>query len=124
MDVVTSYLELCLRLGRHIDGLVDAYYGPPEISKRIEEEKLRDPSGLVRDAREVLAALDEDGLVESRRRWLRSQLGGLETVARKLAGEEVAYEDEVEHCYGVRPRWAPEEQFGRASCRERVYGPV
>ena len=28
MDVITSYLELCLRLGRHVDGLVDSYYGP------------------------------------------------------------------------------------------------
>ena len=26
------YLELCLRLGRHVDGLVDAYYGPAEIA--------------------------------------------------------------------------------------------
>lgn len=111
MDVVTSYLELCLRLGRHIDGLVDAYYGPPKISERVGAEELRDPASLVIDAEAVLASLDEDGLSESRRRWLRSQLGGLETVARRLAGEEVAYEDEVERCYGVRPRWFPEETF-------------
>ncbi len=31
MDVAASYIELGLRLGRHIDGLVDAYYGPPEL---------------------------------------------------------------------------------------------
>jgi hypothetical protein len=114
MDVITSYLELCLRLGRHIDGLVDAYYGPPEISERIEAEELREPTGLVRDAVAILAALDDEGLDESRRRWLRSQLGGLETVARKLAGEEVAYEEEVERCYGVRPRWADELGFETA----------
>ena len=111
MDVVTAYLELCLRLGRHIDGLVDAYYGPPAIAERIDAEEPREPSRLVRDAAAVLAALDGEDLDEGRRRWLRSQLGGLETVARKLAGEEVAYEDEVEHCYGVRPRWTSEEQF-------------
>jgi len=111
MDVVTSYLEFCLRLGRHIDGLVDSYYGPPEISERIEAEELRKPSSLVSDAAALLASLDGSELDESRRRWLRSQLGGLETVARKLAGEEVAYEDEVERCYGVRPRWTSEEEF-------------
>jgi len=27
---VERYLLLGLRLGRHVDGLVDAYYGPPE----------------------------------------------------------------------------------------------
>jgi hypothetical protein len=114
MDVITSYLELCLRLGRHIDGLVDAYYGPPEISERIETEELREPSSLVGDAAAMLASLDGEEPDETRRRWLRSQLGGLETVARKLAGEEVAYEDEVERCYGVRPRWTSEEEFETA----------
>ncbi len=28
--LVRRYLDLGLQLGRHIDGLVDAYYGPPE----------------------------------------------------------------------------------------------
>ena len=32
-DVVGAYLELGLRLGRHVDGFVDAYYGPPEIGR-------------------------------------------------------------------------------------------
>jgi hypothetical protein len=114
MDVVTSYLELCLRLGRHIDGLVDAYYGPPEISERIEAEELREPSTLVRDAAALLTSLEDDALDETRRRWLRSQLVGLETVARRLAGEEIAYEDEVERCYGVRPEWVPEDAFESA----------
>ena len=114
MDVITFYLELCLRLGRHIDGLVDAYYGPPEISERIESEELREPSGLVADTAALLTSLDDSGLDEQRRRWLRSQLGGLEIVARKLVGEEVAYEDEVERCYGVRPRWADDQAFETA----------
>ncbi len=114
MDVVNSYLELCLRLGRHIDGLVDAYYGPPEISERIEGEELREPSSLVQDAAGLLTSLEADGLAEARRRWLRSQLVGLETVARRLAGEEIAYEDEVERCYGVRPAWVDEDAFEAA----------
>jgi hypothetical protein len=114
MDAVTSYLELCLRLGRHVEGLVDSYYGPDEISERIDAEELREPSSLVRDAAALLASLEDDSLDETRRRWLRSQLVGLETVARRLAGDEVAYEDEVERCYGVRPEWVPEERFETA----------
>lgn len=104
MDVVASYLELCLRLGRHVDGLVDAYYGPPEISERLEAERLPDPAKLAEDAASLLDAADDN-------RWLKSQLVGLETVARRLAGEEIAYEDEVERCYGIRPMRVPEEQF-------------
>ena len=29
MTHAERYLELGLRLGKHVDGLVDAYYGPP-----------------------------------------------------------------------------------------------
>ena len=106
MELAERYLELCLRLGRHIDGLVDAYYGPEEIAERIEAEEPRDPAALVEDAGSLLGSVD-DG-------WLGAQLVGLETVARKLAGEEISFEDEVERCYGVRPEWTPEESFETA----------
>lgn len=111
MHAVTSYLELCLRLGRHVDGLVDAYYGPAAIAARVEAEPLRAPGDLAADAAWLLESLEEDDLDEQRRRWLRAQLVGLETVARRLGGEEIAYEDEVERCYGVRPQRVPEEEF-------------
>jgi hypothetical protein len=103
---VERYLELCLRLGRHVDGLVDAYYGPAEIKERVEAEELRAPEALVQDAASLLAEADDD--------WLGAQLVGMETVARKLAGEDVPYEDEVERCYGVRPEWVSEESFEAA----------
>jgi hypothetical protein len=104
---VERYLELCLRLGRHVDGLVDAYYGPPEISERVDAEELREPAALAEDAASLLKGLDDH-------RWLRAQLVGLETVACKLAGEEIPYEDEVERCYGVRPEWVSEDSFEAA----------
>jgi hypothetical protein len=108
-EVPERYLELGLRLGRHVDGLVDAYYGPPEIKERVDAEELREPAELTRDA---AALLDElDGLDEHRRSWLQAQLVGAETVAHRLAGEEVPYAEEVERCYGVRPERVPEERF-------------
>ena len=111
-DVPERYIELGLRLGRHADGLVDAYYGPPEIAERVAAEGLQDPADLARDAAELLESLD--GLEGQRRTWLQAQLVGLETVARRLAGEDVSYEDEVERCYGVRPEHVPEERFEEA----------
>jgi hypothetical protein len=113
-DVARSYVELGLRLGRHIDGLVDAYHGPPELAEMVEAEELRAPTKLVADATRLLESLDRDGLEPLRRKWLRTQLVGLETVARRLAGEEISFEDEVERCYGVRPRRVPEAEFETA----------
>ena len=107
MDVTGSYLELGLRLGRHVEGLVDAYYGPPEISERVQAEALTPPGALASHA----AALRDDVAEGS---WLSAQLIGLETVALRLDGEEIPYEDEVERCYGVRPQWTPEQVFETA----------
>ena len=38
MDLIRRYLDLGLALGQHIDGLVDAYYGPPELKDRVDRE--------------------------------------------------------------------------------------
>jgi hypothetical protein len=100
-----DYIRLGLRLGRHVDGLVDSYYGPPELKQEVDAEPLREPAELVVDAGRLL---------DSTEGWLRHQVVGLETVARKLTGEEIAYADEVERCYGVRPRRVPEAEFEAA----------
>lgn len=118
-DPVLRYLELGLRLGRHLDGMVDAYYGPADLAARVEGEPPRPLPALVADARSLVAALDAgDGdLDATRRRWLRAQAAGLHTSARKLAGEEVAFRDEVEQCYGVRPEWVDHEVLADAHRR-------
>jgi hypothetical protein len=126
--VVEEYLTLGLRLGRHIDGLVDAYYGPPDRSAAVGAEPVHPPRKLVAEARALVAAIDagvplesalsgvtiEDGAAPARRHWLRAQVVGLLTTARKLAGEVIGYADEVEACYGVRPHRADEEVLEEA----------
>jgi len=119
--MVRRYLELGLRLGRHIDGYVDAYYGPPEIADRVAAEPLIDPLALVADAGQLIVDLDgglEAGdLGATRRAWLRGQVIGVHTSARKLAGDAISYADEVEQCYGVRPTMRAEETFENAHRR-------
>jgi hypothetical protein len=104
--VSERYVELCLRLARHDEELVDYYYGPPEIAERVESEAPREPAKLAEDARSLSEETDSA--------YLKAQLGGLEIVARKLAGEEISYVDEVEGCYGTRPERVPEERFEEA----------
>jgi hypothetical protein len=120
-DPVTGYLELGLRLGRHVDGLVDAYYGPAELSARVAAEPLHPPAALAERAGALIAALDGgaggEDLDPIRRRWLRAQLVGLHTTARRLAGEMIPYAEEVERCYGVRPIPRPEDELAAAHAR-------
>ena len=39
MSVAERYVELGLRLGRHVDGPVDAYYGEPAVKERIARRR-------------------------------------------------------------------------------------
>jgi len=130
--LVEQYLTLGLRLGRHIDGLVDAYYGPRQHADRVQAEPVLPPDRLMADARALLADIDAgvpldsgdgsgsgptgatagtDGAAPARRRWLRAQVLGLVTTAAKLNGDAIGYADEVEACYGVRPTRTPEEEL-------------
>ena len=104
------YLTLGLQLDRHVDGTVDAYFGPPELAEVVRAEPPPEPRTLVAAAE---ALLDEihDG-------WLRDQVTGLRTFAGVLAGESLSYADEVEGCYGVRPSYTDEAVFSAA--RERL----
>ncbi len=108
--MLDDYLLLGLRLGRHVDGFVDAYYGPAELAEQAEREGLVEPATLAADA-ERLAGETDDA-------WLLAQLAGCETTARRLAGEEISWEDEVTRCYGVRPEHTDESVF--AASHERL----
>jgi hypothetical protein len=117
-DLVERYLTLGLDLGRHIEGFVDAYYGPPELKDRAERNAPRYPKTLAAEARRLLADLDVDRDLEPhRRRWIAAQTKGLHTTARKLAGEPISYLDEIEACYGVRPKPIEEDELHAAHRR-------
>ena len=104
------YVRLGLQLGRHVDGIIDAYFGPPEMAAAVEAEPLVAPRELI-SAAELLVDELEDG-------WLRDQVIGVRSYARGLAGESGSYSDEVEGCYGVRP--APTDETVFAAAHERL----
>ena len=103
MTAAESYLQLGLRLGRHVDGLVDSYYGPAELKEQVDAEEPVAPAQLVEDAAALRDSLD-DG-------YLRDLVHGCWTYARVLAGEQMSYSDEVEGSYGVRPERTPDSVF-------------
>jgi hypothetical protein len=104
------YVRLGLRLDRHVEGTVDAYIGPPQLAAGVEAEPPVDPRALVSAAETLLDEL-ADG-------WLRDQVLGVRAYAAVLAGEPVSFSDEVEACYGVRPRYTDEAVF--AAAHERL----
>ena len=104
--VSERYLRLGLQLGRHVEGVVDAYFGPPELATDVEAERPEEPRVLVTAAEALLDELG-DG-------WLRDQVVGLRTYAGMLAGESRSLADEAEGCFGVRPTYTDEGVFRAA----------
>ena len=104
-----DYVRVALGVGRLQEGIVDAYYGPPEIAAEAEA-RAADAGQLASDAARLRegAAEDPDPL---RARWLDRQLVALETLARRLAGEEIDYLDEVERCFDARPIATPSAEY-------------
>ena len=121
-STVDRYLELGLRLDRHVDGFVDAYYGPPALAARVEAEPPVAPAAP-RGRRRRPARRPRR---RRRRRRARRQPPPLAAgpgprprtpSPAKLAGESIGYADEVESCYGVRPPFPDDEAFAAAHRR-------
>jgi hypothetical protein len=103
VEVSERYVWLCLRVGSHLDGFVDAFIGPSEVERSVAAEEPVDPKPLRDEVQLLLDGLGDADLEEDRRRWLRGQLEALACVTARLAGEHITWADEVERCLGVRP---------------------
>jgi hypothetical protein len=113
MTVAERYLLLGLRLGEHVDGLVDAYYGPAKLKEQASTEGQADAQSLIDEARALRGALDEIDDTQ-RRRWLDAQLAGMECVAEIVAGKAIPWREAVRRCYGLDVQPVPEDRFAGA----------
>ncbi|HET9673922.1 MAG TPA: hypothetical protein VFP31_03865 [Gaiellaceae bacterium] len=109
-SIAERYLRLGLGLGKHVEGLVDGYFGPPELA----EDDRQSLEELLEEARSLRAHAASADLDEQRRRWLTAQVDGLECVTEMTAGTEVAWREAVRRCYGIEVERTPEEHFEEA----------
>ena len=94
--------------------LVETYYGPREKVAAVKAEEPLEPARLVEEARSLLADVERGDLEPQRRAWLAAHTQAFLTTARRLAGDRLAYADEVEATFGIRPRWDDEAAYERA----------
>jgi hypothetical protein len=111
-DLARDYLLIALSVDELQEGIVDAYYGPVELRQQAADARL-DAGALADQAAALRARLDDATDDAQRRQWLDRQLIGLETLARRLGGEEMPYMVEVERCFDALPEPTPPEEYGR-----------
>ncbi|MCA1004330.1 DUF885 domain-containing protein [Rhodococcus hoagii] len=115
--LVRDYLLLGLRFDRLEEGFVDAYTGDPALRRQVENESRPDPRRLVADARTLRAELAGAGFSEERTRFLDAHLTALECSARKFAGDDIGFVDEVAAYFDVRIEPGSEDEYREAHRR-------
>jgi hypothetical protein len=110
-EIGSVYISLAFAIERHFPGFVDAYFGPAELKARALEGDPAPVVELVERTRALRERVEDGDLPERRRDYLRKQLTGMETVARKLAGETIPYVQEVEGCFDITPIYVPDDRF-------------
>lgn len=119
-DIGTEYITLAFALEQHIEGFVDAYFGPPELRQRVEATAPRAPQELaaaittLRQQVQATATQGDGGYSTRRKAYLDVQLRAMEASARKLAGEPLAYRDEVRLLFDIEPYQTAEALFEEA----------
>lgn len=111
-EVSRRYIGLAFDLERHVEGFVDAYFGPPELKERPGP---RPPAAIAADLAALRAEVDASDYPAARRGYLAAQLRAMEATARRLAGEPISYGDEVRACFDVEPPRTPESAFEAAN---------
>ncbi len=110
--IARDYVKLQLAIGEKEEGYVDAYYGPPEWQA---EAKLKPHSLPDLEARAAVLSVRLRSLADSRlepierrrRDFLLANLRAASTRLRMMQGEKLAFADEAEGLFGVRPELKP-----------------
>ncbi len=116
-DFVNEYLLLGLAFDRLEEGFVDAYTGDPALRRKVENAPTPDPRDLSHTARRLRDELPGVALSDERTRFLEVHLRALDCSARKFAGEEIGFVDEVEAYFDVRIAPGDEDAYRDAHRR-------
>lgn len=104
-ELIREYLKLGLRFDRIEDGYVDAFTGDPLLRAEVADEPSPQPAELGLQAQRILAALADvprrDGFTDARADFIGAHLRALACAARKFAGEQVGFVEEVRDYFDV-----------------------
>lgn len=107
--LVREYLLLGLRFDRIEEGYVDSFTGDPRLRRQVADESAPEPGELVAGAQRLLEAIPQvprtsgphGAFTEQRAEFIAAHLRALACAARRFAGEDVGFVDEVRHYFDV-----------------------
>src|SRR5918995_569075 len=102
-----EYARLSFAIERHVPGFIDAYLGPDDVRAALDS----DPAGHPQGHALVSPALDA---TEGRKGYLTKQVEAMLATARRVAGEELPYREEVQLLFDIEPKATPEGIYDAA----------
>ena len=119
--LIREYLLLGLRFDRIEEGYVDSFTGDPALRRQVADEPAPEPMALRAQADRLLAALPDvprrDGFNEQRADFIAAHLRALAFAARKFAGEDVGFVDEVRAYFDVDIARGDEDRYRAVHAR-------
>ncbi|MFX1506506.1 MAG: hypothetical protein ACFFDC_10365 [Promethearchaeota archaeon] len=131
-DFSRDYLLLGLRINKHIEGFVDSYYGPEELSTIVQQEEKKSPKNLLETVNKLIQALPDQSLIAERHRFISKSLSAMKTTTEILLGKTIDYLDKVYLLFDIKPEKTSESHLidtveqldelydGRGSLIERI----
>lgn len=114
--LIREYLMLGLRFDRIEDGYVDSFTGDPALRRAVANEPAPDPARLAAEADRLLAELPA-GLPAQRAEFIGAHLRALRCAARKFAGADVGFVEEVAAYFDVEIGRGDPERYRLAHAR-------
>ena len=119
--LIREYLLLGLRFDRIEEGYVDSFTGDVSLRRQVAGEPAPEPAALAAQARRLLAELPQvprsGDFSDQRADFIAAHLRALAFSARKFAGEQVGFVDEVRHYFDVDISRGDEEAYRTAHVR-------
>jgi hypothetical protein len=111
-SIARDYVKLQLAIGEKEEGYIDAYYGPAQWQAEAKTAthalpELAARAGTLAVRLRSLADSRLEPIERRRRDFLLAQLRAASTRLRMMQGEKLAFADEAEGLFGVRPELKP-----------------
>ncbi len=119
--LIGEYLLLGLRFDRIEEGYVDSFTGDGRLRRQVADEPAPKPAELAAQARRLLTELSQvprnADFTEQRAEFIAAHLRALACAARKFAGEEVGFVDEVRDYFDVEISRGDPDRYRAAHAR-------
>ncbi len=119
--LIGEYVLLGLRFDRIEEGYVDSFTGAGRLRRQVADEPAPQPSDLAAQAKRLLAELPQvprsSDFTEQRAGFVAAHLRALACAARKFAGEEVGFVEEVRDYFDVQISRGDPDRYRAAHAR-------